>query len=257
MDLRSIVVNRTHIMRRSFTLIEVLVVIAIIAILAAMLLPALNSARMKAYGANCSGNLKQQGTAIAMYVDSNDGFFPVDNLASGQKNGYGFAHWRWQIAPYLGITVEDQSGNSAEANKQVELARGPFACPAFRPVDPAALASLPLFGGGYGWNGYNNNSAGVPCGMGYVGVYVKSSRVTMPGETITSGDASNGNNGNARQHAFLYWPAYVDSIGLGTRHSDKMQVCMADGHVIGLNRTELSRRALSSTGYYHYYFSWK
>ena len=62
--------------RRRFTLIELLVVIAIIAILAAILLPALNSARERGRSAKCINNLKNITSATMQYADAYDDFFP-------------------------------------------------------------------------------------------------------------------------------------------------------------------------------------
>src|SRR5262249_22821937 len=62
--------------KHGFTMIELLVVVAIIALLASMLLPALQGARERAKTARCASNLKQLGVYLTMYIDDSGGVIP-------------------------------------------------------------------------------------------------------------------------------------------------------------------------------------
>lgn len=94
--------KRRAIISRSaaFTLIELLAVIAVIMLLAALLLPALSRARSQAHAASCASRLKQMGVGLTLYA-SEEGYFPIMDYRDPFGGGFASVTWCEMIYPYF------------------------------------------------------------------------------------------------------------------------------------------------------------
>src|SRR5262249_31093114 len=95
--------------RNGFTLVEVLVVLALIAVLLALLLPAVQQAREAARRTDCLSHLRQIGLAVHSYYDVNSGRFflhhPFDaDVSSNASSADSFAeiYWEDKLMPFIG-----------------------------------------------------------------------------------------------------------------------------------------------------------
>ena len=93
---------------RGFTLIEVLVVVAIIALLISILLPSLRLARAQAKNTACRGNLHDLGTSFHAYANSQRGFFPVTTW--GGEDSF-MALWKARMLPNENILLCPATAN--------------------------------------------------------------------------------------------------------------------------------------------------
>jgi prepilin-type N-terminal cleavage/methylation domain-containing protein/prepilin-type processing-associated H-X9-DG protein len=145
--------------RSAFTLVELLVVIGIIAILVAILLPALQTARRQAMAVKCAAQMRELGTCFSLYAVENQGWFPVvqhDNYVVGGLTSPGtgnYAAFWWNfIEKYynkgrkLGVT----STTTIEAGDQRQSLL--WGCPAWEGWITGALGTMNRNMPGYGMN---------------------------------------------------------------------------------------------------------
>lgn len=133
-------------MHRAFSLVELLVVISIIAILAALLLPAVGMVRDSARSATCLNNLRQLGMAGMAYTQEQEGLLAMSYAnEDGNYSGSGQGNakmWPQYLAPYVEKGDELGAGQALTVNANV------FGCPTKRVA-------------------YQRNSTGFKPGYGY------------------------------------------------------------------------------------------
>jgi prepilin-type N-terminal cleavage/methylation domain-containing protein/prepilin-type processing-associated H-X9-DG protein len=137
--------------RLGFTLTELLIVVAIIALLAAMLLPAVGMVRNLAKATSCANNLRQIGLAVYAYAADNENIFPT-GYSPAISGAYRYVSWDDLLSAYDGRDLPMglySTGNTMAANylsisgadpKQLK-AYGMYRCPAETAGYPGPLAA--------------------------------------------------------------------------------------------------------------------
>lgn len=126
---------------KAFTLVEMLIVIAIIAVLAALLFPAIGSLTRKSQGTACSNNLRQIGVAMNLYLADNQGTLPgtLWGSAFGQQPYVYDANNGSSIGRTLGRWLQPYLESKASANGSWEESKM-FKCPVFMKALPSGFS---------------------------------------------------------------------------------------------------------------------
>jgi prepilin-type N-terminal cleavage/methylation domain-containing protein/prepilin-type processing-associated H-X9-DG protein len=230
--------------KTGFSLIELLVTIAIIAVLASLLLPALSKAKVASHGAVCKSNLRQIGGALHMYVSDHQAY----PLYGGQSptNFY----WYDRLQPLLGANWTG----------------GVFRCPSYPGRTSHGVYETGRFGRIEGSYGYNSRGSGCmheqQLGLGAFALNgpvapISENKVLVPSDMIAIGDATMHTVGSPPGPDGISDPSHARPAGLGAifpshgtehpvgrkaeekRHNARMQFVFCDNHVEAVKLTRV------------------
>ena len=249
--------------RAAFTLVELLVVIGIIAVLIAMLLPALQKAREQAKLTQCMSNLRQLGIGTQLYRHHNRDFYPprvifVRNMASGVE---GAAVTRASVfswtgkqgdQPFINVTVRDMTTEKRYINKFLVTALD-FSSPFEIAHCPSDDQGYREWGTSYSMNQFGGNAANPILSLVREDVYngaskvndlsIKGSEVRNSSEFVIAGD-----------HPLI--SKVMETVPLtvfnyfhgGKNQLPRWNALFADGHVVTIELPKTWNPALALTG---------
>ena len=213
-----------------FTLIELLVVIAIIAILAAMLLPALSSAKQRAWTITCNSNLHQISLGMKMYADDATGHYP--------KSG-GNIPWNL-VTPDAPTNAWMQQIISYVANTNV------YRCPSNKLLPSSEQSRFNYF----------NGARAAFAAANFQQASVDEKKILFPSALVVSGDTLDFEPTDADKDDYsqncVGGPANGIPWEEWQAHSQGQNVLFADGHAkwySGYNTNEMTFRYNSMSGW--------
>lgn len=235
---------------RAYTLVELLVVIAVIALLMGLLLPALGRAKRSATGLVCLSSMRSIGQAVHLYADDNADAFPLSDHVGGFLDpdpiGTRLSTWSVALLPALGgpaFAREDfaePARLAARAQPWRESIEAFYRCGLDpRSADPPA-SGAGVYDGSYGMNVYlvltpseidpSNAGSGRPGGR----TWRRRDLVPRPSATVVFGEVDEGEHGDVMVDHFMahFWTQFsapTDRVAK-TRHGSGASYLMLDGH---------------------------
>jgi prepilin-type processing-associated H-X9-DG protein/prepilin-type N-terminal cleavage/methylation domain-containing protein len=228
--------------RRAFTLIELLTVVAIIAVLAALLLPALARGKVLARSVECKNNVRDKGLAFRMHVDDNSDQYPVTR-GSGitlQASTYGWLvlhDWKSALQPYLA------AGSPGKLNEFVAMKK--LRCP-----ELVSAGDVGRVNGQYAYNASGTAPFESRQSLGLSGYFDALSRpqrhlptlesqVRAPSEMIAAGDIDSGSQKDGPFWTLAYFDPLAEERRFwpGRSHNGRANMLFADGHVESARQT--------------------
>ena len=219
---------------KAFTLVELLVVIGIIALLVAILLPALSAAREQAKTVQCASNLRQVHMALTMYAYDNNGLIPPWGATIAKlppATGNAFPYWTNFLSPVLQVNNWVQVKNYLGSVNVLT-------CPTQQP----GLVAQTTLRGSYGLNSrmyspkliVGPSTYDTPRWLSYDvqnNVYFGLQKVRVPAEIYLLGDTYWSNWATSSGN-----PAFNYSNAEPRHRKGKVNVCFIDGHVAPLTK---------------------